>query len=494
MSGPITQTEVLAVLRRTTDDGWLNGMLNQPDGQAIIASKCAVFEAASGALMEQADACMISTAPSGCPGRCSLTLTCVDSSATATIPKGYKFVTSTGVELMVSLDVPVAAHQTSVTLPLESVRWIDLVNTVDPTFDDVLDVGDTVDDILSPDDGFVWDTLGVYLLGTGEGTLTYASSTTTVGAKMDWLSAHGDERGCHRQPNEDGEAYRLRVRAIPDAVTPIAIQEAVHGALSQGNLPPVYMVEPMRDQATDDARLAINLAFADSVFCDDSFCDDPLGVDVPGKGPFRTCETPSMREGRAYFRLAVAGALEEPDGSVLYCDDGFCDDPVWGYPDVLMHPVLRASLRAIQEEARVKKAGGVQFDTYIECVDVESTTGTGTSGTGVVVFTLTPDSSWLLRDGLVTCDAPSGHGLAPDVDPMFDPTTDAYKVQITLSDASVIDSGWSNAVDGMPLRLFELERIGYRSQQIIRIEGIVKSSAVVPLRLVGTFWVSPMTL
>jgi hypothetical protein len=46
----------------------------------------------------------------------------------------------------------------------------------------------------------------------------------------------------------------------------------------------------------------------------------------------------------------------------------------------------------------------------------------------------------------------------------------------------------------MPLRLFELERIGYRSQQIIKIEGIVKSSAVVPLRLVGTFWVSPMTL
>jgi hypothetical protein len=362
-----------------------------------------------------------------------------------------------------------------------------LVNTVDPAFDDVLAVGDYLDAILSADDGVVQDTLGVYLLATGEGTLTYAASTTIVGAKMNWLAAHGDERGCHQQPNEDGEAYRLRVRAIPDAVTPIAIQEAVHGAQSQGNLPPVYMVEPMRDQATDDARTAINLIFADSVFCDDGFCDDPLGVNVLGKGPFRACETPSIREGRAYFRLAVDGPLEEPDGSVLYCDDGFCDDPVWGYPDVLMHPVLRASLRAIQEEARVKKAGGVQFDTYVECVDVESATGTGASSTGVVVFTLTPDSSWLLRDGLVTCDVPGGALI-------LDPTTDAYKVRITLADTSIIDSGWSNAADGMPLRLFELERIGYRSQQITKIEGLVKSSVSNTMNLVGTFWVSPMTL
>ena len=486
-SGPITQAEVLALLRRTTDDGWLNGMLAQPDGQAIIASKLAVFEATSNALMEQVDACMISTAPSGCPGRCNLTLTRADSTATATIPKGYKFVTGTGVELMVSVDVPVAAHQTSITLPLQSVRWIDLVNTVDPAFDDVLDVGDTVDAILSPDDGTVQDTLGVYLLGTGAGTLTYAASTTIVGAKMDWLSAHGDERGCRRQPNEDGEAYRLRVRAIPDAVTPTAIVEAVHGAQSQGNLPQVFLVEPMRDQSTDDARTAINLAFADSVFCDDDFCDDPLGIDVPGKGPFRTCETPSIREGRAYFRLAVDGSLEEPDGSILYCDDGFCDDPEWGYPDVLMHPMLQSSLRSIQEEARVKKAGGVQFDTYVECVDVRSAVGVvNPSPTGTAAFSLIPSSGyWVLRDGLVTCDVPGGAQI-------LNPTTDAYKIQITLSDSTVLDSGWKTNVDGMPLRTFELEKLAYFGQRVTQVQGLVKSSVAASMRLVGTIWVSPV--
>jgi hypothetical protein len=488
-SGPLTEDQVDDLLDRSTDAGWLAGMRAQPDGQAILNSKKAIFAAASRAVMQQADNCSISTASTGSPGRCDLIIIRPDANTTAVVPKGFTFVDSRGVEMQVALDIPVERHQTSIVLPLRTIRMIDLVNNADPAFDDLLVVGGLLDVIIAPTSPLVLDSVGTPLLVIGAGIATYGNSTAITGATMDWLSVLGEERGCYRQPGEDGENYRLRVRALPDAVTPTAIAEAVHGAQVQGHLPSVYLVEPYRDQASDAAREAINLVFADSVFCDDGFCDDPFGVDVPGKLPFRTCETPSMREGRAYFRLSVAGVLHEPDGLVLYADDGFCDDPAWGYPDIGMHPVLEAALRGIQEEARVKHAGGVQFDTYVECATMVTANEMVTSSpTGIPAWVLSRPAgkAWLLREGLVTVTRGSGGPI--------DPATDSFMVALQLIDSTVLASGWSSAVDGMPLRLFELERLGYRSQQVTGIACIVRSSVSASMRAVGTFWTTEMTL
>ena len=60
---PLTQADLLALLRRTTDQGWLDAMLAQPDGQAVINSWLAIFAAASEAVSGQVDCSMISTAP-----------------------------------------------------------------------------------------------------------------------------------------------------------------------------------------------------------------------------------------------------------------------------------------------------------------------------------------------------------------------------------------------------------------------------------------------
>ena len=101
---------------------------------------------------------------------------------------------------------------------------------------------------------------------------------------------------------------------------------------------------------------------------------------------------------------------------------------------------------------------------------------------------------WMIREGSLSCDAPDGHGLDPSVDPMFDHVTDAYKVRFTLLDGSTVESPWSSDMGGMPLRTFELERIGYFSQPVTKIEGLVKSSSNIALHLVGTFWTTPMQL
>jgi hypothetical protein len=225
--------------------------------------------------------------------------------------------------------------------------------------------------------------------------------------------------------------------------------------------------------------------FADSLFFDEGFLDDPLGIDLTGKLPWRTCEMPGLREARAYFRLAVAGDLREPDGSVMYFDDaGYFDDPAWGFPDVGMHPQLVSALRSIQESARVKVAGGVQFDTYVECVQrldmLEDIPAFGISN-----LSSPPGVAWLLRDGLVTITK----GGEP-----ASPTTAVYMLTLVLTDGSTLSTAVSSAKDGMSLRTFELERLGYRSQLVAQIIVTAATSGPVPVRVVGTFWVTPVTL
>jgi hypothetical protein len=656
----LTSGQVLNLVKRTTDENWFNAMMAQPDGQAILLAAAAMGSALSECLDEQVAACKISEAPTGSPGVCTLVIHRASTTATGTIRQGFKFVTNTGVELAVSTTVAVTAGQSTVTLPLQTLRQIDLANKRTSAFDDVLVEGDYLDDIIAPESIAVTNDTGGPLLGIGSDVFTYVSSSSIVGATMDWLSEHGNERGCRRQPGEEGEAYRARVRQIPDAVTPVAIQEAVHGAQAQSELPTAYMVEPFRDQASDTARANLSLLFADGPACDEGFSDDPFGKNVAGKLPLRTHEAPGLREGRAYFRESIVGPLIEPNGLVMHAGASYCDDPAWGYPDVGQHPYLTGGLRSIVEEARAKRAGGVQFDVMVENATIKTspasvtitryyltaTSGTGeytglllgatnptdeanaidlTNGTEWLWFASPPGSpgmaawpsgvlrahirikmrnpqvgrtyklytgngdivytdmvwdwthsdvyqvresapaqpsitetfatlefdipvtalaagptgrlglnlrmrvyvgddestfdsedivvrvggdnasyidtlftagtgwelssgtgkAWLIRQGLVTCDVYKASAI--------DPAGDAFKVLITLEDATVLDSGWITDRAGLPLRQKELEAMGYFSQWVTKIEAQVSSSIGHTLNLIGTFWVTERT-
>ena len=166
---PLTQTDLLALLRRTTDEGWLNAMLAQPDGLAVINAWLAIFAKASEAVSGQVDCSMISTAPAGRCGVCTLTLQRTDTTASATIPKGYTFVTNLGVELTVACDVQIAVGQSTVALPLVTTRQIDLVNTPGPAFDDILSPGDYPDAVLGTSNPVVFDSNGELLFGPSSG-------------------------------------------------------------------------------------------------------------------------------------------------------------------------------------------------------------------------------------------------------------------------------------------------------------------------------------
>ncbi|MGA7740397.1 MAG: hypothetical protein WCE40_01020 [Polyangia bacterium] len=325
-------------------------------------------------------------------------------------------------------------------------------------------------------------------------SLTYVSSTPITGAVEDWLSAHGSERGCIRQDGEDGEAYRARVRMIPDAVSPLAIARAVDASATA--LPERWLAEPFNDGADPSVKLAANLGFFDGVFCDSDFCDDPLGTPLADKQPVANLECSGIRESRAYVRVDLVGQLREPDGSVLYCDDGFCDDPQWGYPDIGTHPAISGAEQALLQEVQGKLAGGVQFDVYLEnsTALVQQGSLSGTTGIdGVPVITLMPvdGTAWYLREGLLTADmGPTQHWTV---------TGQGIAVRLTLDDGTILQTPWAQGV--VSLRSYELEALGYRGQRVTSIEGwgltltpLVPGSPGNTMNLIGSFTVNTCTL
>ena len=474
---PLSQSDLLALLKRTTDEGWLSGLLAQPDGQAIVASWLAIFEAASIAVSRQVDCSMISTAPSGCPGVCVLTLSRADATADDYVPQGFSFITNLGVQLIVVTPVHVVTGQATVALPLVTLRQTDLVNTIAPAFDDILKPGDFVDAIL----GGATPACVFFDAPHSAGTLVYQSSTPIVGAIEDWLSAHGEERGCKRQAGEDGESYRARVRLIPDAVSPKAVAAALDGASPL--LPERWMVEPFDDGADPVVRLALQLGRFDMPACDGSFCDDWTGEPLADKLPLNTCETVGLRESRAYVRVDLVGDLEEPDGSVLYCDAGYCDDDRWGYPDVGTSPAISSAAQALQQELRNKLAGGVQSDIYLDdATYLEASQEVVLTSPGMaLILNLTPPAgtAWYLREGLLTA--------AP-----LNPATQAIALGLMFADSSTLLTSWMSGA--VPLRTFELEQIGYHGQPVVEIVAFLQSSVPADVYCAGNFNVIQATL
>lgn len=520
---PLDAQQALDVLNRTTDPTWLAGLQSTPDGQAVVNAWVAMIVELSLNLTAQAAAGSISLAPTGSPGTCQLILKRDAADEAFVVPKGYQFKLASGALLGVTQDVPVADGQAVVVLPLATLRQIEFLNTVDPAFDPLLAPGDYAGAAVSPNSPVIntttgpnhWQILGPPGSTPSSHTLYYVSSTNIVGVFSDWLSVLGDERGQFRQAGEDGEAYRLRVRNIPDAVAPAALSQAVQSVPTALDFPQIVLREPINDGSDVALRQRLGLAFADSVCCDEwdgatptGFLDDPIGIDLPEKHPMRTLEMPSNREARAYFSAELLGQLHEPDGSVLYCDIGFCDDLSWGYPDIDLYPALKSAIMALPEELNRKRAGGVQFDVYVDdymlVPAAGAIRGTRTSfGQGLVWYLwsdpLNPVTSatvgWLYRDGLLshdTLDSSGGPPAPPWMAGAYHYLLFRYRDGSTFATPTNTGGAESNH-----LTLQKLIALGCDpAKPIVRIEAYVYNPDLAgdfKPALTGTFWMTPYT-
>ena len=219
-----------------------------------------------------------------------------------------------------------------------------------------------------------------------------------TGGSEDMLDSVALERGVYRATGEVDDNLRKRALRIEDAVSPIAVFNAVNAVADMlGST--VDVLEPVDDltvaggarlthiqsvkfapsgtvpaPTTQTPLLATDLGELDALayMLDDVLLFDgtpPMNPVAELAGTFY-CDDPqsrvlSTREAFAYF-LLVTDLLDDPDELRLFADDGYADDPIYGYPDILDHPVNLAMYLGVMHEAQRLKAGGVQFDLMLE--------------------------------------------------------------------------------------------------------------------------------
>ena len=497
MSDPLTRDDLIDVLRRTTDPGWLDPLLQDTDSTAVINALADELAYLSGIGTALCDATTISLAPAGRSGTSLVTITRTASGIGGTIPKGYQFVDARGLLAVVQSDTAVAIGITSLQLSVATLRKTELVNTLsDPGYS------------ISPTNVAVADSGGTNALISVSPapagfppivstTFTIVAESTEIdGGASDFLSAHGAERGQARQPNESDEGYRARVRNVPDAVSPAAIAIGALGAAQNVGLPPPVTVEPFNDGASASVKAQYNLDWSDTYFASgilttagsaDSgspkvdFFDD-MGVDLTN-GKVR--ELVTIREMGCYFREEFPGPLADPDSSRSFFDDGFLDDDVFGFPDLSDHPAVIAALMAVWQECDHKRAAGVRFDVFVDTTTEVEASGTTAAAGPVTVWTLTPPVGkiWWFVHGNFGMDTSAA---------ISQPETNTfYQLRFTFEDGTTLTTPRQFGPFGS--RLDAPLVSSSPSQRITMIEGLAGSGGAT-VRLVGQFLVGEVVV
>jgi hypothetical protein len=494
----LTRDQLIGVLRRTTDvDGWLTPLLADPSSEAVLNAMAAVWTQVSLSSDAIGNAGMITLAPGGNAANAVITLSRPAPGPAGTLPVGFRWKNARGSVFINQAPVVILAGTLTITASVNSLFKSDLANTI-------------IDEVFVPDTENAAAPLALAL------GFTY-TSTPSVGGALDWLSAHGSERGQQRQFGEPTADYRQRVRNIPDSVSPSAIVNSVQGVANQRGLPIPIVKEPefwspeqsvtnatnatpivvttlaSHGYATNETvevfgvlgNLAANGIWQVDVLTDTTFqlrgsvgsgayvaspTDFVVGKYL-GLGAFTTsfcddafCDDASTyivgrREACAYFLVEMPGIPRDPDSLRLFLDAGFADDPVFGFLDVVESPVITSGLLAMHEELDRKRAACVQFDIAIDAfTELDAHALAGPLAVMTTVFTLTPPAGkvWIFVETVI--------GHTPPVVGI------AHQIRVTYSDATVVSTPPYGGFDSQRITPADLGAFG-PVKTVTQIEG-----------------------
>jgi hypothetical protein len=407
-----TRQDLLDVLGRTTDPNWIQPILSDPDSAAPVNAAADALVLLSGQAQTACDNTAISTSSAGRGGSSIVTLMRTATGTHGTIPQGYTFIDSRG--LLASSLGPTTVNNgdSTVQVAVQTQRKTELVNTItDPLYT-------ITSNLAVADSGGTNALIGQTPAPAGYPTIfsttftVVASSTAISEGSSDWLSVIGRERGQLRQAGETDGAFRLRVRNVPDAVSPVAIEQEAAAAASHVSLPQPTFLEPFNDGADQSVRDNYGLGWFDCFYLSGLLDSAGNALSTSPKVDFmediqpdatnlKVRETVSLREARCYFRESLPGPIPDPTNGSLFWDYGFLDDYTLGYPDIHDSPALLSALMAVWEGCNRKRAAGVRFDVVIDELTRLTGEGNTTNLSATTVFTLTPPvgSLWWLRDG-----------------------------------------------------------------------------------------------
>ncbi len=461
---PITSDDLVALLRRTTDDlGWLQPLLDDPNSEAIMGALIDLFARVGAAASLDALALTIAGASGGQPGTAMIQLVRVASGSMGTLPAGFPFLDSRGVQARSQTAVNIPADVLTILIPVTTVRSNELVNTddetqatwaLDPNAPVVLD-SDGIGNLIGPPGA---------LLNLGTTFTKLTAATLIEGGAIDFLSVHGEERGLPRQAGEQTRAYRSRIRNIPDAATPIAVADVVQLVPQQTSLPPFLTREPFDLGETRDLKTAHGLTSFHALALDGhQFLDDLQGPELVGR-----------REATAYFDVVAQDFLIDSSVGKLYCDVGFCDNPVRGYLDgwIGMPAAILAGLTTLLSHIFAVKPDAVNFDLFLREPDRVEGIGSSPVASRTQAWSIAPSvptSRWMVLGGNAGADASA-------------PVTGAlYEIVFTFDDGSTLSTG---AHVG-----FDTTRMPIPGKLVSRIQGFVTSDGTHMVHLVGQFLV-----
>ncbi len=291
----LTQSDLLDVVQRVLPTEYLGPMLPPAPptyGWAVFQAQAAQEARASQAAEHLGCGLFVLTAPDAARAVGTLTLTRPTATAGAlTVLAGSLFAAPGGRVYVATSSAAFGALDTSVTIPVQAQR---------AGYEYNLPAG-LVTQIVRLDTDPVF----------ADPTIRVGASTAMAGGVFGWLDALGADRGIARLSGESADAYRARLRQLPDTVTPAAIERFL-ASYWNTRFPtyPASMVEAWEAWQTCADAPDVSVGAYSAT---DALCYDDLRPEPPIRGRYLSDETAA-----GAFTILVPNLPAVSDQSLCY--------------------------------------------------------------------------------------------------------------------------------------------------------------------------------